>query len=321
MEQVKTNNTTISVIVPIYNGEKYLAECIESILDQTFNDFELLLIDDGSSDRSGEICDEYAKTDSRIRVIHKNNEGANASRRAGVLAAKGEWIAFCDADDTMPVFALEHLYSLHNDTDVVIGFHEEHIQNKVLNLKECRQSSITANHFPPSPWAKIFRKEILNEKMFDFPSEIRFGEDMIMNIRIMFYIKKAPHILYEKVYNYRRNIVGVSHTKKASLDYEYAFDKAREQSIPVELLGDYMKEIIWSRINGLTSIAYNNPELIALWEHEYLKRLYKDIKHYNYKRNLREYIITEIRNRHVIKLTAFIRLACCSLSYRLKLNN
>lgn len=101
----------ISVIVPVYGGEKYLGECIESILGQTFKDFELLLLDDGSPDRSGEICDEYARRDGRIRVIHKENEGINATRRRGVHEAKGEWVAFCDDDDTMVPDALESLYA------------------------------------------------------------------------------------------------------------------------------------------------------------------------------------------------------------------
>ena len=81
----------ISVVVPVYGGEKYLGACIESILGQTFKDFELLLLDDGSPDRSGEICDGYARKDGRVRVIHKENEGINATRRRGVHEATGEW--------------------------------------------------------------------------------------------------------------------------------------------------------------------------------------------------------------------------------------
>ena len=112
----------ISVIVPVYRGEKYLREYIESILGQTFKDFELLLFDDGSPDRSGEICDEYARKDGRIRVIHKENEGINATRRRGVHEAKSEWIAFCDDDDTMEPYALQSLYDLSSNTDIVSSF-------------------------------------------------------------------------------------------------------------------------------------------------------------------------------------------------------
>ena len=89
----------ISVIVPVYNTEKYLHRCIDSILDQTFTDFELLLIDDGSTDSSGTICDEYAAKDSRVRVFHKENGGVSSARNMGLDNAYGEWITFVDSDD------------------------------------------------------------------------------------------------------------------------------------------------------------------------------------------------------------------------------
>ena len=93
------NNPLISVIVPVYNTEKYLRRCIDSILAQTYQDFELLLIDDGSKDSSGAICDEYASKDARVRVFHKENGGVSSARNVGLDNAKGEWITFCDSDD------------------------------------------------------------------------------------------------------------------------------------------------------------------------------------------------------------------------------
>ena len=92
-------NPKISVIVPVYNVEKYLHRCVDSILAQTFNDFELLLIDDGSKDKSGAICDEYAAKDSRVRVFHKENGGVSSARNLGLENAKGDWIIFIDSDD------------------------------------------------------------------------------------------------------------------------------------------------------------------------------------------------------------------------------
>lgn len=91
--------TLISIIVPVYNVELYLDKCIQSILAQSYPNFELLLIDDGSSDGSKEICDKYAKLDSRIRVFHRINGGVSSARNAGLEKAKGDWIAFIDADD------------------------------------------------------------------------------------------------------------------------------------------------------------------------------------------------------------------------------
>ena len=92
----------ISVVVPVYNGEKYLGQCVDGILAQSFRDFELILLDDGSPDGSGAICDRYAEKDSRIRVIHKPNEGINRTRWRGVQEARAEWVTFSDDDDTMP---------------------------------------------------------------------------------------------------------------------------------------------------------------------------------------------------------------------------
>lgn len=101
----------ISVIVPVYKAENYLAKCVDSILNQTFGDFELLLIDDGSPDRSGALCDEYAVRDSRVRVFHQENGGVSAARNAGMKAACGDYLAFCDADDYLEGNALERLYT------------------------------------------------------------------------------------------------------------------------------------------------------------------------------------------------------------------
>ena len=99
----------VSIIVPVYNTEEYLSECIESILDQSFTDFELLLINDGSIDKSGKICDEYAKKDSRIVVIHKENGGVSSARNKGIEIAQGEWISFIDADDWITPLYLSDL--------------------------------------------------------------------------------------------------------------------------------------------------------------------------------------------------------------------
>lgn len=110
----------ISVIVPVYNTERYLSKCIDSILSQSFTDFELLLINDGSKDNSGTICDQYAVNDSRVRVFHKENGGVSSARNLGLENARGEWITFCDSDDWLN---RNYLYSLisHSDADMVMA--------------------------------------------------------------------------------------------------------------------------------------------------------------------------------------------------------
>ncbi len=311
----------ISIVVPVYQGEKFLSECIESILNQTHTDFELILLDDGSTDQSGRICDEYAAKDGRVSVIHKPNEGINATRRRGVAEAKGEWIAFCDDDDSLPADALDNLYRLTADTDMVIGFPDAPNYHRALGLDECRKNMITGKLLPPSPWGKLYRRALLTDDIFDFPREIDGEEDMIMNIRLMFKTARPPHICFHKVYNFRRNTASVSHTKKASLDHEQAFDEARRKSIPGESIHGYMKEIIWSRFNGLFPIAYADPQEIVSWEHPYLKQLRKDVTAFHYKVSLREWLLLHVSHKTMLKYCGFGVILHNFLRYRLGLNN
>ena len=111
----------VSCIIPVYNTEKYLPRCIESVLAQTFVDWEMLLIDDGSTDASGSICDEYAAKDERIRVFHKENGGISSARNVGLNYAQGEWIFFVDSDDSLPKTSLESLLSRSSDANIIAG--------------------------------------------------------------------------------------------------------------------------------------------------------------------------------------------------------
>ena len=127
----------VSVIVPVYNTEKYLEECIQSVLNQSFTDFELLLIDDGSTDQSGLICDKYAKKDNRIRVFHKINGGVSSARNLGLDNAKGEWITFVDSDDCLKPDYLMNLYACVNaKVDLIIAYAENVMPTGEILTKE-----------------------------------------------------------------------------------------------------------------------------------------------------------------------------------------
>jgi glycosyltransferase involved in cell wall biosynthesis len=130
----------ISVVVPVYNNEKYLRQCVDSILVQTINDFELLLIDDGSIDSSGAICDEYSAQDSRVRVFHKKNGGVSSARNLGLDNVRGDWVIFCDSDDYWcEITTLELLYgaAVKNDIDIIRGDYK-YVDDKGEGLY-CRQ--------------------------------------------------------------------------------------------------------------------------------------------------------------------------------------
>lgn len=308
----------ITVVVPVYNGEKYLHECIESVLCQTFKNFELLLLDDGSSDRSGEICDEYARKDNRVRVIHKENEGINATRRRGVHEATGEWVAFCDDDDTMESDALESMFSLTGGTEIVISFSilPDKRLPKNADLDSCRRAFLNGE-LSPTPWAKLYKRDLLTDDMFDFPREIDGEEDMIMNTRLIFKTQVAPRVLYKHVYNFRRNTASVSHTKKASVAHEEAFYCALYDSIPDDDRRKYMRQITFLKLNGLFPIAFNNPKSLIDKNLPYLKQIVADAKACEYHLSPKEWLVLHSTSTVVLKLTGFGELARRSLMYRI----
>lgn len=321
MEQSKMKTYKISVVIPVYNGEKYLNECIDSILAQSFKEFELVLVDDGSKDGSATICDNYAAKHDFIHVYHKSNEGINQTRKYGVKVAQGKWVAFCDQDDSMPDYALEALWDKHEETDIVIGFPDEPHNRKELTLEECQENAITSHLFPPTPWAKLYRRSILTENIFDFPREIDGEEDMIMNIRLMFRLTRAPHLVFRKVYNFRRNTASVSHTKKASLRHEELFHNVRAASLPEWAQEKYLKATVYSRLNGLTGVGYSQPEAICDKNQPFIKQLREDIKRSNYKMNLQEWMMLNIKHVWMYKCVSFLIMVKNFIRYRLGLNN
>lgn len=321
MEQSKMKTYKISVVIPIYNGEKYLRECVDSILAQSFKDYEIVMVDDGSKDSSGIICDDLAHEYDFIHVYHKQNEGINQTRRYGVKVAQGEWIAFSDQDDSMPEDALQNLWDRHEGTDIVIGFPDEPVHKEELTLDECRENAITSKRFPPTPWAKLYRKTILTDDIFEFPRAIDGEEDMIMNIRLMFRIERAPHLVFKKVYNFRRNPISVSHTKKASLEHEELFHNVRAASMSEWAREKYLKETVFSRLNGLTGVALSDPKSICDKNHPFLKQLKDDIRQSGYKMNLQEWLLLNIRWEWMYKVVAFLVMIKNFTKYHLGLNN
>ena len=136
----------ISIIIPVYNAEKYLKICVDSILNQTFKDFELILIDDGSSDTSKEICEQYIKLDNRVKVIEQSNKGVSVARNNGLENSCGEYIMFCDSDDWIEEECLENLYYKFiqdKNTDIIFSgiykdfyFNDKKIMNKIEGISE-----------------------------------------------------------------------------------------------------------------------------------------------------------------------------------------
>ena len=225
----------ISVIVPIYKTERYLQECIDSILSQTYTDFELILVDDGSPDGCGAICDRATAQDKRIRVLHQENQGVTRARANGVSAAQGEFITFVDSDDTLPPYALEKLVQhADDDTDIVLGKLPGHNCPPVgeVSLKEYRKMCAFMHRIHRGPCAKLFRHSIFDETLFDLPRELRIGEDAVMNIRLAYKVQGRIYSTAQEVYEYRYNENSVFNTYVAEPEMEALLQTLRLASIP-----------------------------------------------------------------------------------------
>ena len=233
----------VSVIVPVYNTEKYLPRCINSILAQTFTDFELILVDDGSTDNSGQICDDITLKDYRTIVIHKENAGANRARETGVNASSGEWITFVDSDDTISSNSIELLINNTSDNiDIVIG--------QIFKTKQCAEIMSISDYRKKlligkfvHPVAKLYRRKILHNEIFNIPKEISIGEDLLMNIKIAFSIKQDVKILPHKIYNYIYRENSAINSRKHSIEYEIEFWKQLIKAIPSSEFSRYEPQL------------------------------------------------------------------------------
>lgn len=219
------NNLLISVIVPVYNAETYLHRCIDSILSQTFTDFELILVDDGSIDGSGKICDEYALLDKRIRVFHKENGGVSSARNLGLCYAKGKWINFVDADDWILEDALLILINkISEDIDVIIT---ETKNNELISGDEFARGLLVYK-YSTTLWGKLYRRTIIEDSQaLKIPRYIAIGEDWLGNVRIGLIAKKVI-CLNMCIYMYNYNPNSAMRTQRFSLEYEEIFMKEME---------------------------------------------------------------------------------------------
>lgn len=232
----------ISVIVPVYKSEKYLDRCVQSILSQTYQDFELILVDDGSPDNSPLLCDKWAENDSRVYVIHKENGGASSARNAGLKIAKGRWIAFADSDDWLDRTALKTLYDLANQYNVPMAIGGMRVvqkytdasivmkQNaKVLSNADLMSRFFRLNGEPDthSVCGTIIRRDILEDYSF---IEGRMNED----VETCYYLaRKCEAAVYTDapLYNYFKNIEGVTNSgfSKKKLDLLDIWDIVQKQ--------------------------------------------------------------------------------------------
>ena len=209
------NNELISIIVPIFNNEKYLNKCIDSLLDQSYQNIEIILVNDGSMDKSPKICDEYAKKDKRIRVIHKKNTGVSDSRNVGIENSKGIWITFVDSDDWVETNYCEYLHNIavKNNSDMSLTFFPNKVKENNIPKNNIVDKIVTFNRVEAiktmlyykiviSSWNKMYKSNIIKNNNLKFNNNINFGEGFEF---VISYFINCNRIVIgkEKIYNYR----------------------------------------------------------------------------------------------------------------------
>ena len=219
----------VSIIVPVYKAEAYLHRCVDSLLAQTFMDFEILLIDDGSPDRSGEICDEYATIDTRIKAIHKENGGVSSARNVALDKIKGKWLTFVDADDCLYPSALEKWITIaeRNDLDLIqCHFNREYMEGLVVADATEVLSAIQyadSENYLTCVWGTLFKTSIIQEHSLRFDENVRLGEDQIFLLNHMQHCSRIQRI-GNVLYFYRDNENSAVNNPKP--EYEIASVKA-----------------------------------------------------------------------------------------------
>ena len=253
-------NEKISVIIPIYNVQEYLPKCIESVLQQTYHNLEIILVDDGSPDKCGKICEAYAKKDNRIRVIHKKNEGVSSARNTGLEYASGEYISFIDSDDWITKNAYQVLYQgmKRYDADCAVG-KCIHVIDKKGTLRPQKSPAQAVRCETPEEtikntlltgsaiWNRLYKRKIF-EKL-RFPAD-RINDDEFIALRAYAKCNKIVFLNQDTYYyRIRKNSITTSHFSLRNMDYYY------------------------NSAENLTFIKKKKPELTECAEFKYFKTM------------------------------------------------
>lgn len=260
----------ISIIIPVYNVEKYLRECLNSIVNQTFKNIEVICINDGSTDRSLEILREYEQKDDRFVVISQENKGVSAARNTGIDRAKGEYIMFVDSDDWIANNACERVYNTAKakNCDILLFSHYKFTNysytsdGRLLDLYIASQGQcITFEQFsefiilsPCESWGKLYRTDFIKQNKLQFPMQIQFGEDRVFYLEACIKAKSIC-VLFEHLYYYRFDSNGsLVHNSKTSLPHLYKMHIAIKHII--DFANIERKDIVYSQCLNRTIRAY-----------------------------------------------------------------
>lgn len=283
-----------SIVVPIYNVERYLEQCINSILSQTYKSFELILVDDGSTDNCSAICDDYMKRDERVKTIHKLNGGLVSARKTGAMIAEGNYIVCVDGDDWLDKKCLEYYADIihKNSPDIIVTSAIYAFQNKSKNYinhltyregfydskdinKELFQLLIQgeyANCFVPNIWGKAYRTDLYKKYQLAVPAEIKIGEDGACTIPCIYH-SDSLYIADIVTYYYRQNPLSMTKNKKSfSWEDPETIYKHIQTQIDTSI-SDFEEQLHRKTAHSLFNVAVSQ-----FYRSESYKVIIKDIK-------------------------------------------
>ena len=284
----------VSVIVPVYNSEKNLEKCIESILQQTWKNLEIILVDDGSTDNSPAICDELHKRDIRIHVIHQKNQGVSCARNVGLECANGEYIAFVDSDDELSVDSIQIRVHGIGEADLlvagydVVNFQDEKIYSiDSYGSGECTQLEMLKLMFGEHScgyqgylWNKLFKMKIIRECGLKFRENIYYNEDRLFIVQ---YLIKSSQVSFENkpVYRYKSNPAGAMESSKTFSEavYKKLITEFTAYRIMREELKKYDSEIYdLCSIDAMRSAIFHRrePSVIGTKEKKYFSKCIRE---------------------------------------------
>lgn len=305
------NKPLITVVIPIYNVEKYLKKCIESIIKQTYKNIEIILVNDGSTDNCPKICDEYAKKDKRIIVIHKKNGGVSEARNAGIDIAKGKYITFIDSDDYVAKEYIENLYveCEKNNTEVsLIGTRYLNKKGKVIFSSKVIQKTYTSEeaikqlflgkYYDSGVCGKMYKTTLLNNIRFN--KDIKIGEDLDVFYKILLKCKNIRINTKLKMYNYIARIDSVTNSVNIEIieeDIKIAQNMIEDVSTRYPKLKKYAIR---------RYITINVINIIKLIKSNKIKEEEKDIKIQKLKENINMYKRYKYFQPYKIKIKIFL---------------
>lgn len=283
----------ISVIIPMYNAAIYIKECIISLLNQSFTDFEIIVVDDGSIDNSYSICRNEFLTESKVRLFHQENRGVSSARAYGVREAVGDYIFFVDADDTVKYNVLEVLYNkIIEGYDIVLSespFEGEFSGQEFVKFILEQKISVCI-------WGKLIKKNFLTVKTMDLPVEINVGEDLALNIKIGLLVNKV-YFFAEYFYNYQYNPNSVMANRKITLDYEIRF-----HHLIRNILNDRIKQ--YSSSYKLLQLSSLEGLVFAKAKIDYNTDWIRDLlnNYHSIKLNREQWVLVHIRNPFLCRI-------------------